>query len=360
MVKEITPVARIQKKGQSSERITFNDCQAGKWFLLCVVVITCISVITSCYSRKDQTEQSPFSDTLAIISERDLIPEGTAYDPKKKRVFISSMYKRKIIAIENNGRYYDYVKSGQDDLWSTFGMEVDPVRNKLWVISTKGKAIPAMPEIQDDQWSSKVYCYNLSDGILDNIYQINPENAGEVGFNDLAISQAGDVYITESLTGKLLVLRNGADYIEEFLKPEGYTFLNGISLSTDDNFAFVSSTQGQLRVNLSTKAYEELEYEFTVNPAPVDGLAFFKNSLIGHQSNQITRFYLNERLDSIVGHEILVDKNLNSSTTGEVGDDGSYYYIANSQIRSGVDYTNKRIKPLDSLQDVIIKRTTID
>lgn len=324
-----------------------------------IVTLTIAAAVVSCYSGKENASQQSLSDTLVIISEPDLIPEGTAYDPHTRRVFISSMYKRKIVAIEPDGRFFDFVASGKDDLWSPLGMEVDSLRRKLWVVSTKGKPIPTMPVISDDRWSSKLYCYDLLSGNLDKIYAVNPKITEEYGFNDLTVSQTGDVYITESLGGKLYVLKSGSEDIEEFLKPEGYTFLNGITLSPDNQYAFVSTSEGIIRIDLDTKHLSELSNAFTINPSPIDGLAFFENSLIAHQSSQLTRFFLNSSLDSIKSHEVIVDKNLDSSTTGEVGEGGWYIYIANSQIRSGVDYANKRIKVMDSLENVVILRKNL-
>ncbi len=324
--------------------------------LKCVVILTIYVTFLSCHPGREINNQQVLSDTLAIISEKDLIPEGTAYDPTSNRVFISSMYKRKIVTIEPNGNYYDFVKSGEDDLWSTFGMEVDSLRRRLWVTSTKGKPIPTKPEISGDRWSSKLYCYDLSNGNLDKAYDVNPDIREEYGFNDLVVSRSGDVYITESLNSKLYLLKIGSEYIEEFLKPDGYTFLNGITLTPDNKYAFVSSSEGIIKIDLDTKDFRVLNYTFTINPSPIDGLAFYENSLIGHQSSQLTRFFLNSSLDSIISHEVIDDKDLDSSTTGEVGEGGWYIYIANSQIRSGVDYANKRIKPMDSLENVVIMR----
>lgn len=326
----------------------------------CIVSLTIAITFPSCQPREENTHRPVFSDTLAIITERDLIPEGTAYDPTTNRVFVSSMYKRKIVAIEPGGRYFDFIESGKDDLWSPLGMEVDSSSRKLWVVSTKGKPIPTYPVISDDRWSSKLYCYDLTSGKLNKAYSVNPKVTGEYGFNDLTVSGTGDVYITESLTSRLFVLEYGSDYIEEFLKPDGYTFLNGITLSPDNHYAFVSSSEGIIRIDLNSKDLTELKYSFTISPSPIDGLAFYENSLISHQSDQLTRFYLNSSLDSIVSHEIIDNKNLDSSTTGELGEDGWYFYIGNSQIQSGVDYANKRIKPMDSLENVVIKRKKLN
>jgi sugar lactone lactonase YvrE len=320
----------------------------------------CLIICASCSISKEKAFERSLSDTVALITEKDSIPEGTAYDTKSNRIFISSMYKRKIVAIEQDGNYYEFVGTAKDDLWSVFGMEVDTLRDKLWAIGTKGKPIPTEPFILDDRWQSKLYCYDLKGGKLVGIFDVNPKVTDEFGFNDLSFSKNGDVYMTESNNSKIYVLKYGSVEIEEFLKPEGLTFLNRITLSPDNKSLFVSSTEGLLKVNLSTKDYKVLKYEFTTTPQPIDGLAFYNNSLIGHQSFVVTRFYLNESLDTILRHEIIDDRFLNSSTAGEVGKDGWYYYIANSQIRSGVDYKNKRIKPLDSLQPVIIKRKRID
>ncbi|MBL7992450.1 MAG: SMP-30/gluconolactonase/LRE family protein [Candidatus Kapabacteria bacterium] len=296
------------------------------------------------------------SDTLAVITEKDLIPEGTAYDPLTKQVFVSSTYKRKIVAIREDGTYYDFVKEAENDLWSTIGMEVDTVRKKLWVISAKSKyvlvsRIPTPPP----EWQSKLLCYSLPSGTLEASYLLQPDS-GKAFLNDLTVAHDGSVYATESVGNVVCVLPYGASEIKKFLSPVvGYTFLNGLTFSPDNSTLFVASTEGILAVDMKTRAYKLLRADSLIRTGACDGLAFYRNSLIGHQSKIITRFYLNERLDSIIRSEVLDDKQLNSSTTGEIGGEW-YYYIANSQIRSGIDYSTMRIKPLDSLQNVIIKR----
>jgi len=292
-----------------------------------------------------------------VIQERDLIPEGTAYDSVTQQVFISSMYKRKIVAIRKDGSTYDFIKEAQDSIWGTLGMEVDPMRRKLWVISSKGEAgIVTRIKPSDGTWDTKLYCYNLDSGVLDRTYSIVSSNIKGYCFNDLSVSRNGDVYVTESITNKIFLLPTGEDSIDVFLAPQGYSFLNGITLSSDEKILFVSNSEGLLRVDLNTKTYRPVSYAYTIDPNPIDGLAFYQGSLIGHQSKVLTRFFLNDQLDSILHHETLDSQGLNSSTTGEIGNNGWYYYIANSQIRSGVDYNTKKIMPLDSLQPVEIRR----
>ncbi len=326
-------------------KITFTYCQ----------IFICLLLFAKCVSSNRENSKL-FLDTVALITERDLIPEGIAYDPKRNQIFISSMYKRKVVVIEENGKFIDFVETGADGLWSVFGMQVDTITDNLWIISTKGKAIPTVPAIADDRWRSKLYCYDLNSRKLLGSYEVHSNDTSELGFNDLAIANNGDLYITESITDKVFTLKKGCREIEEFLNLNQFTFLNGITLSKDSKMLFVSCEEGLLKIDLATKNHIVLKSEFTILPQPIDGLAFFENSLIAHQGALIRRLYLNSKMDSIVWHEVLDDKNLNSSTAGEIGKDGWYYYIANSQIKSGVDYKIKKVKPLDSLQNILIKR----
>ncbi|MFY7997171.1 MAG: SMP-30/gluconolactonase/LRE family protein [Candidatus Kapaibacteriota bacterium] len=295
------------------------------------------------------------SDTLAVITEKDLIPEGTAYDPLTKQVFISSTYKRKIIAIRENGTYYDFVKEAENDIWGTIGMEVDTARKKLWVISSKSKyvlvsRIPTLPP----EWQSKLLCYSLPSGSLEASYLLQSDS-NNVFLNDVTVARDGSVYATESLGNAVYVLPIGTGEMKKFLQPMGYPFLNGITFSHDNTVLFVASTEGILAVDMKTRSCKLLRADSRIRTGACDGLAFFRNSLIGHQSNIIKRFYLNERMDSITRSEVVDEVQLNSSTTGEIGNDW-YYYIANSQIRSGIDYSTMSIKPIDSLQNIIIKK----
>jgi hypothetical protein len=55
------------------------------------VFVTVLSVVISCNNKRAASPDVP--ETFAVIEERDLIPEGTAYDPLTEQVFISSTYK---------------------------------------------------------------------------------------------------------------------------------------------------------------------------------------------------------------------------------------------------------------------------
>ena len=69
------------------------------------------------------------------LSEADLIPEGIAWDPGSRRLFVGSLARNKIVAISPDGRASDFVPSGRDGLRRVLGMKVDASRKSLWVCS---------------------------------------------------------------------------------------------------------------------------------------------------------------------------------------------------------------------------------
>jgi hypothetical protein len=86
---------------------------------------------------KIQKENSPIirSNEAFVLEERDLAPEGIAYDAVDHKFYISSISKRKIVVVGKDGIAADFKQSGQDGLGETLGMKVDAKRRFLSVVS---------------------------------------------------------------------------------------------------------------------------------------------------------------------------------------------------------------------------------
>jgi hypothetical protein len=119
----------------------------------------------------------------------------------------------------------------------------------------------------------------------------------------------------------------------------------------------VSSSQGILKIDTDSRSHTLLRVDSTIDAKDIDGLTIYKHSLIGHQSSKVSKFNLNGAADSITRVEILDSgPEFDSSTTGELDDEGNYYFIVNSQIRSGIDSVKKTIKPAGLLKNTIIRK----
>jgi hypothetical protein len=307
-------------------------------------------------SREPVATSSPAFE----LPERDLTAEGTAWDRRTRTLYLSSMYKRKIVAIAPNGAARDFVAPGRDGLGPVVGLEVDPARRGLWAASM------VLPEagipLSDTTLTAHglLFHYDVDTGKLRRRYVLRPARGLRHGFNDVTVLPNGDVYITDSSSGAVYRVRHGRTEVEEVLPPGSYTFPNGITRSEDGRRLFVAHGAGVDRIALPGLQRVRLASPDTLNLGGTDGLAFHRNTLIAHQPgwyNRVVRLRMNPAQDRIVSWEVLERHHprFAQPTTGEVAGD-AYYYIANAQLRR---FREGRILPWDSLSPVLVLKTDL-
>src|SRR5215468_8574808 len=67
-----------------------------------------------------------------LTEEKNLIPEGLAWDPNRKVFYLGSLAQRKIVQITPDSRASDFIPSGRDHLLPVFGIRLDPRDNSVW------------------------------------------------------------------------------------------------------------------------------------------------------------------------------------------------------------------------------------
>lgn len=279
------------------------------------------------------------SRTAFKIGEPDLIPEGIAYDSRTKTFYVGSTYKRKIVKIDDKGRISDFTQEAQDGLRGVLGMRVDEKRRILWAISSHaGLAMPIKNDDRNCIGCSEVFKYDLKTGKLIKKYTLN--NKPDQHFlNDLAIASNGDVYITDTVYGSIYFIPAAGSEMTEFLNLGKDSYPNGIDLSADEKRLFVALNGRIGAIELKDKKVSSLAMPKDIQITPIDGLYFYKNSLIAvqpfDQGKTIARYRLNNTQTGVVKAEIIEASHrlLNQPTTGAlVGKD--FYYIANSQLQT--------------------------
>ncbi|HEY7502690.1 MAG TPA: serine hydrolase [Gemmatimonadales bacterium] len=300
------------------------------------------------------------STTAFELPERDLLAEGTAWDAKTRTLYLSSLYKRKIVAISPDGAAHDFIESGDEGIGPVAGLEVDPVRRGLWAASMV-LAEAGIP-LGDTTLLAHglLFHYDVDTGRLRRRYVLPPAKGQRHGFNDLTVMPNGDVYITDSPSGGVYALEAGRDEFVEVLPPGTYTFPNGITRSDDGRLLFVAHGSGVDRLEVGTGRRVRLRAPDTLNLGGIDGLAFHRNTLIAHQPssfNRVLRLGLDSRQERIASWEILERHHprFKQPTTGEVAGE-LYYYIANAQLRS---FHDGKILPWDSLSPVLVLKTDL-
>ncbi|MEI9808739.1 MAG: hypothetical protein WDO16_13260 [Bacteroidota bacterium] len=246
------------------------------------------------------------------------------------------------------------VTSRRHGLKAVLGMKTDDSGKYLFAISLKARFIPTQ-DMADSSWSATIFKFNAADGALLQAYPATDS----VLFNDLVITEDNTIYVTDTFSGSLYRIDDKKNSLEEFLPAGTFDFPNGIT--SFKNILFVATEKGISRLNTTNKQVDTLETAPGVFVGAIDGLYFYKNSLIGIQNGveprQIIRIYLDEpgsratRIDTL--ERVDKARRYFSPTTGTiVGKE--FYYIANAQVRS-FDKDGK-IVAYSALEPVVIRR----
>jgi CubicO group peptidase (beta-lactamase class C family)/DNA-binding beta-propeller fold protein YncE len=263
----------------------------------------------------------------AILEERDLVPEGTAWDPATGSVLVGSLNKSKVVAIGPDGSVTDRVPRGTAGLASVAGIHVDSVRGTLWVTSNARYDEPS------DTTPSTLYAFDAATGRLRARYA-SPLRRGFL--NDITTSPDGTVFITDTRHDQLWTLRPGREVLEPFSPAGRVTGGNGITISSDGRVLFLAQRDQVTVIPLDGGMPWRLAVPDSVTIPSIDGLAYADGALIAHHPlrfSRIARYRLDPEMRSVIGRELFESSapDIRTSTTGEIAGE-HYVYIGNGQI----------------------------
>jgi hypothetical protein len=255
--------------------------------------------------------------------EKDLVPEGLAYDTKNDVYYLSSLNRHKIVKISHEGRVSDFVPSDRYKLLPVLGIRMDPTDGSVWANSS-----------EDERGRSELLHFD-GEGKLLGRYAVKDQVRHE--FNDLVLRKNGEVILTDSLSNHVYRFDRGAQKFSVLPTYRELAYPNGIALADDDNQIFIADNYGIVHVNLQSGASAE------VNPGPrntvsgADGLYWHKGSLIAVQNGigapRIAAFRLSKDGLQVTQTSVLENRSAFTvlPTTGALhGND--FYFIVNSQL----------------------------
>lgn len=294
------------------------------------------------------------------LSERDLTPEGIAYDPRDGAFYLGSTWKSKIVRVDGTGRPRDFTTTGQDGLRAVLGLRIDAARRTLWAASVPNPLLP--PRDPKEEGTAAVFRYNLDTGRLTGKFELREAGVRHI-LNDLDVSPRGDVFVTDTLGGAIYTIRSGGTGLELLLGPGDLLQPNGIAVSADGGAIFVACTDGVYRVDIEAKTARRLAQPDEVCMGGIDGLYRVEGGLVGVQNGlglkRIVRIFLDRAGDAVERIAVLENRNpgFELPTTGAMAGK-SFFYMANTQIyRTGAD---GRLLPVEKLNDLVILRLDVD
>jgi len=254
--------------------------------------------------------------------EKDLVPEGLAYDARRNVFYLSSLNRRKIVEIGRDGNVSDFVPTDRFGLLPVLGIRLNPNDGTVWADSFT------------DSGQTELLHFDAAGKLLG---RFKPEDSAKHGFNDLVIRKNGEVITTDSPANKVFRFDPAAKTFKALPVHRTLFYPNGITLSEDDRRLYVADSLGVVTVDLASGESQDVDPGPKSTLAGIDGLYWHNGSLIGIQngigSPRIAAFHLSS--DGLRVTRTTVLENRSNfcvlPTTGAIrGSD--FYFIANSQI----------------------------
>ena len=270
---------------------------------------------------------------LAYVStEKDLVPEGLAYDSARNVFYLSSLNLRKIVKIPGNSvikapakgaipeKSSDFVPGARYKLLPILGIRMDPSDGSVWSNSCL------------DEGKSELLHFD-PDGTL--LGRFATQEPGKHCFNDLVVLPSGDVFLTDTLANKVLQFQPKTLAFSEVKVSRELLEPNGITLSGENQLLYVADQLGVLRVDLKTGESVEVDAGPHSTLAGIDGLYWHKGSLIAIQNGigtpRVAAFQLSKDGAHVSKTAILEYRsNLCVLPTTGASREDDFFYIVNS------------------------------
>lgn len=268
----------------------------------------------------------PAAQIAFRLDDREMIPEGIAWDPQQNALYVGSIHKRKIIRIAADGSSSEFASNLP---YSVLGLRVDPERRALWVATSANEGFEV-----NDVGRAVLYRYDLTSGTRTE-YRLgnNPPHL----LNDIAIRADGTPLVTDSSSGAIFTIGDRKE-LEPFIRSGEFAYPDGIAVAPSGKIFVADFIRGISVIDPVSRQGSRLLHPRGVNFHGIDGLYFHQGALIGVQNGagegRIVRLPLNQEQTAVTGIEILHanDPNFDVPTTAAIAGD-RLYVLANSQVR---------------------------
>jgi len=228
------------------------------------------------------------------------IAEGIANDLRTGRLFVASVTRRKIVAIQN-GKMHDFAIV--PDGMSPLGIRINAAHDLLWVAAS---TLPQSSGGDGDMGAAALLAFDITSGALRERYNA-PVYAAKRSFSDMTFAQDGTAYVSDAIEGSIFRLKPGDDALEVVGSRARFSSPQGMVVSADGRRLLVADYTAGLQVlDIASGELANVAVPPGVTTLGMDGLVQMPNGSFaatqnGIRPNRVVNFRLSRdwmRLES--------------------------------------------------------------
>jgi hypothetical protein len=266
--------------------------------------------------------------TVSTLDDPDLLTEDVAFDPADRTFYVSSIHRRKIVAISADGGRTTFATTAL----APMALVVDAKRHTLWA-SVAGMAQAEGHEPADTARSG-VLRYDLTTRKLIAHYDLPVDGAQHV-LGDMTLDASGNAIVSDGAGGGVYAIDRDRGVLSALIPPGTFESPQNPAVAPDGRVLVADYAMGVATINPSTHAVSWIAHADTVAMNGIDGMYLIGHALYAIQNGtnpeRVTRFVLDPELRRVVTWSVVerATPGLGDPTHGVVVGD-QFYFIANS------------------------------
>lgn len=244
------------------------------------------------------------AEVLAELPGRTGITEGIAFRARTGDLFFSDVYHRGIWRRDRTGQVLRF-SAEDEEILGVFGLALDEPRRALWATLA---AVPEMAGFTAEQKDRTALAeFDLGTAELRQIVPLSGDGRAQA-LGDLAVTEDGTVYATDSKAPVIWKLALGAEEFEKAAESPLFSSLQGIVLK-DRRLIVADYANGLFAVDLASGQVRALAAPKDTTLLGLDGLVGIPGGLIatqnGTEPQRVLRITLTPAGDAITGVSVL-------------------------------------------------------
>jgi hypothetical protein len=265
---------------------------------------------------------------VTTLDDPDLLTEDVAYDPTDRTFYVSSIHRRKILALKSDGTPATFAETPL----APMALVVDAKRRTLWV-SVAGMAQAEGHEPADTARSG-VLRYDLPTRHLAAHYDLPVDGAQHV-LGDMTLDASGNAIVSDGAGGGVYRIDRERGTLSALIPPGMFQSPQNPAVAPDGRILVADYAMGVAIIDPATHVVSWIAHADTVALHGIDGMYLVGHVLYAIQNGaspeRVTRFVLDPDLRRVVDWSVVerATPGLGDPTHGVVVGN-QFYFIANS------------------------------